>query len=172
MGVLQAVSSIGQGMQAREFAERNAVIDEQDAAIALDEARSRAAIEQRVGQRIRAEQAVRFAGSGIAPGTGTPLQLAAQEVVNADLRAASQLRQGTLEASRRTQSAALNRFRGRSARTAGFIGALQPFVNPLRSLGSKASQGALSLQASKANRRFQPRAGEADLFTGNFSTAS
>jgi len=155
MSILQSISSIGQGQEADRLAKRNALIDEADAKIAIEDARSEASIELRRSSRIRAEQSARFAGSGIAPGTGTPLQLAAQEVVNAELRASSELRAGAMEASRRKQSAALHRQRGKAAKRAGFIGALTPFAGDLRALGSKASKGALSLQSNRALRSIE-----------------
>ena len=134
--LLEAVSSAGQGIQANEVAKRNAAIDEEDARLAIQDARSEAAIENRRGTRVAAEQAVAFAGGGVRSDVGTPLTLAAQEVVNAELRSSDALRRGAFESNRRKQSAALQRFRGKSVKRAGFIKAGAQILNTLGKSGS------------------------------------
>jgi hypothetical protein len=152
MAVLEAITGIGAGIQANEVAKRNAAIDEADARVAVREGRASAALEQRRGLIVQAEQAVRFAGAGIAPGEGTPLQLAAQESVRAELRGAEELRAGLSEAERRKQSAALQRARGKAAKKAGFIRAGAALLGkPIQKLGSG---GLVDIQGRRAERRF------------------
>ncbi len=120
-GLAEGFADIGAGKQANEVAKRNALIDEQDARVAMKDARFNAALEQRRGVRIQAEQAVRFGKGGVQADVGSPLLLAAQESVNASLRASGELRQGAAESRRRRESAFMQRFRGKAAKRAGFI---------------------------------------------------
>lgn len=158
------MGSLMQGLQARKIAERNARIDEADAEMALDIAAERAMVEGRQGRRVQAAQAVAFAGGGVSGGTGTALQLAAQEAVNAQLRGSAELRAGQAEHSRKIQSAAMHRFRGRQARAAGILNfGMGGGFNPALNLANK---GLNALKTRKADN-ILGRAGQTDL--PNFS---
>jgi hypothetical protein len=113
--------SLEAGRTANIVARHNAWIDEQDAEIAINTARKDAALEQRRGARIRAQQAVMFGQGGVQADAGSPLLLAAQEAVLANLRGSAELRIGAFEARRRKQSADMHRFRGTAAKRAGKI---------------------------------------------------
>ena len=117
----QGYTSLEAGRTANIVAQHNAWIDEQDAEIAMNIARKNAALEQRKGARIQAEQAVRFGKGGVQADAGSPLLLAAQESVLASLRGSEELRTGAFEARRRKQSAAMHRFRGKAAKKAGKV---------------------------------------------------
>ena len=139
-GLVEGIADIGAGKQANEVAKRNALIDEQDARVAMEDARFNAALEQRKGVRIQAEQAIRFGKGGVLADTGSPLLLAAQESVNASLRGTNELRQGAGEARRRKESAFMQRFRGKAAKKSGFI---RGGTKILSTLGSAETGGSL-----------------------------
>ena len=164
-----AFSAAGQGFVSMEagrtaniVARHNAWIDEQDAEIAMNTARKNAALEQRKGARIRAEQAVRFGRGGVQADVGTPLQLAAQEAVLASLRGSEELRIGAFEARRRKQSAAMHRFRGKAAKKAGKI----RFMAGLAEAGAEIDEEfGLSKRASGLFKR-SPKTEETNVLGG------
>ena len=141
-GLAEGFADIGAGIQANEVAKRNALIDEQDARIAMEDARTSAALEQRRGVRIQAEQAIRFGKGGVQADVGSPLLLAAQESVNASLRGTGELRLGATESRRRKESAFFQRFRGKAAKRAGFIKGGTKIMKTIGSAGmNTGSQG-------------------------------
>ena len=151
------------GRTANIVAKHNAWIDEQDAEIAMNEARKNAALEQRKGARIRAQQAVMFGKGGVLADTGSPLLLAAQESVNASLRGSEEMRIGAFEARRKKQSAAMHRFRGKAAKKAGKI----KFMTGLAEAGAIAQDsisGAMGMPTGGKKR--SPKTEETNVLGG------
>ncbi len=118
---VSAVGAIGQGIAAKKAADFNAAIALQRAQRERDIANRNADIFRRRQNALSANERARRAGAGVLPGTGTPLLVAdafLDEVLigEATIRAGGETRATRLEA-----EASLARFRGRNARTAGFI---------------------------------------------------
>lgn len=118
---LSAVGAVSSGMAAKKAADFNAAIALQRAQRERDIANRNADIFRRRQNALSANERARRAGAGVLPGTGTPLLVAdafLDEVLigEATIRAGGETRATRLEA-----EASLARFRGRNARTAGFI---------------------------------------------------
>lgn len=118
---VSAVGTISSGIAAKRAADFNAAIALQRAQRERDIANRNAAIFRRRQNALSANERARRAGAGVLPGTGTPLLVAdafLDEVLigEATIRAGGETRATRLEA-----EASLARFRGRNARTAGFI---------------------------------------------------
>ncbi len=120
---LSAVGAVSSGIAAKRAADFNAAIALQQAQRERDIANRNADIFRRQQNALSAAERARRAGAGVLPGTGTPLLVAEaffDEVLigEATIRAGGETRATRLEA-----EAALARFRGRNARTAGFFSA-------------------------------------------------
>ena len=127
-GGVKAVSSLARGNAANKQAKANAQIDLQDAEVKIQEARERAAIRRRAGQRAAKSERVAAAASGFTQ-EGTSLQLQLEQLKQAELNAQEELRVGRIEERRLQQSAIANIRRGKVAKRASFFEAASAGVN-------------------------------------------
>jgi hypothetical protein len=120
---LSAVGAVSSGIAAKRAADFNAAIALQQAQRERDIANRNADIFRRQQNALSASERARRAGAGVLQSTGTPLLVAdafldETLIGEATIRAGGETRATRLEA-----EAALARFRGSNARTAGFISA-------------------------------------------------
>lgn len=118
---VSAVGAIGQGIAAKKAADFNAAIALQRAQRERDIANRNADIFRRRQNALSANERARRAGAGVLPGTGTPLLVSDAFIDEALIGEATIRAGGETRATRLEAEAALARFRGRNARTAGFF---------------------------------------------------
>ncbi len=119
--VVSGVGAISSGIASKRAADFEAAVALQRAQRERDIANRNADIFRRQQNALSAAERVRRAGAGVLPGTGTPL-LVADAFLDETLIGEAMIRAGgAIRATRLEEEAALARFRGRNARTAGLF---------------------------------------------------
>lgn len=118
-----AIGSIREGQAAAAQAAFQARVAEQQAAFARQRSARQEAVFRRDVKRFKGTQRALLAKSGVRVGEGSPLLLQEETAARAELEALTIRAGGDITSARLRQQAILERMAGRSARTAGFIGA-------------------------------------------------
>ncbi len=140
MGLLSAQAQYQSGRAQQRAYEQRARIDEADAQAArergiLEEGQSRERTKRLLG-----EQRALYGKAGVALSSGSPLLVLAETAAEGEEEAMA-IRAGTNAAYTRGMSqAGLNRFYGRSAYSAGKVGAATTFLNSLAQAGTSYAQ--------------------------------
>lgn len=127
---LKLGGTLGRGLSAQEQSEANAQVDRNDAALAIEESRRRAAQIRARGRSAAGQEKVRAAGAGFAQ-EGTSLQLQIDQIEAAEFNAIEEIRVGRAQESRSLQSAALNVQRGKVQKRASVLDTLGVGVQAL-----------------------------------------
>ncbi|MDJ0951688.1 MAG: hypothetical protein QNJ94_22485 [Alphaproteobacteria bacterium] len=133
---LGAASAIARGREAQAAADFNAQRAEQEAARERRDARREAEDFRRRQNRTLASSRATRAGAGVAA-DGTPLLVDEATAAEIELGARTLLTGGNRRANRRQEDAALSRFRGRTARSAGDVRAARTLLTGARVIGSR-----------------------------------
>ena len=128
-GIFQALGNIGQGREADEVSELNAMQLRADADVALQQSRKRAFGIQRAGQRLVGRQRASTAARGVVVGRGSALDLITETITNTNLRAAEALKQGQLAAIKKKNQAEFEIRKGNAANRAGLLLGVSSLLN-------------------------------------------
>ena len=120
---MNALGSIRQGQEQQAAANYNAAVADQNAKIAQDQAARAEADQRRQAEKLAGEQVAAYAASGVTE-EGSPLKVMYQSAQEAEMDALNIRYQGYLNARQQTAEADLQRYQGRAALQAGYIGAL------------------------------------------------
>lgn len=121
-GVLGAVGAIQQGNAANEAAKYNAQVQQQQAQVAQDQAAAAASTEVRKGRQVTAASQAAGLENGLEL-SGTTLNVINQARDQSNLNALLAVYDGSVKATGYRNNAQLDLAQGRSAQTAGYIGA-------------------------------------------------
>jgi hypothetical protein len=119
---MSAIGAIQQGNNAKAAADYNAGIMEQNATIERQQATAREETQRRQARQILGEQRAGFSQAGIGLG-GSASDIMDESATNAELDALTLRYEGDLRARGLMAQAESERFQGRNARTAGYMGA-------------------------------------------------
>lgn len=120
---IMAVSMLAgakEGKEQRQLAEFNAAQAEREAAERKSESEAEAAKIEREGRILRGEQAAQAGGAGLTQ-TGSVLDVIADEAMEVELKRQEVLRRGRTEERAGTETASLERLRGKKAEKAGIL---------------------------------------------------
>lgn len=120
---VSAVSSISQGIAAREMGDYNARVAEVDAQSAEASSRAEAEASRKRTARLQGAVRARAAASGLDLGEGSPLEVLYANASEGELEALSIEHSGATAASRYRSQGAVARARGRQAETSGYLSA-------------------------------------------------
>ena len=129
MAVSSGISAIGQ-IQAGQAAAAQAAFARQRAA-------RQEAVFRRDIKQFRGTQRVLLAKAGVRVAEGSPLLLQVETAAQAELEALTIRAGGDITAARLRQEAILQRMRGQSSRTAGFIGAGKSLLSGASSIAER-----------------------------------
>lgn len=140
MAVSSGISAIGQ-IQAGQAAAAQAAFQSrvlhQQAAFARQRAARQEAVFRRDIKQFRGTQRVLLAKAGVRVAEGSPLLLQVETAAQAELEALTIRAGGDITAARLRQEAILQRMRGQSSRTAGFIGAGKSLLSGASSIAER-----------------------------------
>lgn len=120
-GVADAAGSVIEGIGAQRSANYNARLADQNAGIATMQAASEEARSRNDAARLAGEQVASYGASGVTL-EGSPMTVMRESAVNAEMDALSIRYQGALKSRAYRAEADQQRFAGKQARVAGFIG--------------------------------------------------
>lgn len=120
--VMSAAGSIQQGNSAKAAAEYNARVAENNAITARQQAAAQEEQHRRLARRQLGQMRAAYGASGVTM-EGSPLDILAQSAKDAELDALNIRYGGELKAQGLESEAVLERYRGKSAQRAGYMGA-------------------------------------------------
>ena len=128
-GAISAYGNIQQGFAQKNAAEMNAGIEEDNAKFAQEAGEDRAKTLLKVGEMFSASIRNRASGSGLVADTGSPLLVQEEALYQSSLDAAKARYAGRVQAYGHKQRAALYRFSGGQAVSAGFMNAASSLLD-------------------------------------------
>ncbi len=135
--ILSAVGQIQQGQAAAAQAAFQARVAEQQAAFERQRAARREAQFRRDAARLGGKQRALLAKAGVKVFEGSPLLLQEKTAAEAEFEALTLRAGGDITSARLRQEAILQRMRGQSSRTAGFIGAGKSLLSGASSIAER-----------------------------------
>ncbi len=122
--IMSAVGSVRQGNIAKNAADYNAQVDEQNAQVALNQGTQQQEIVRRRAQQAIGEQLASVSSSGTGL-NGSNLDLLSESLYNKELDSLNIRYESELKARGLQSQAQLTRIEGKQARTAGYLSAAQ-----------------------------------------------
>lgn len=141
--IQQGQAAAAQGRAQQQAQEYNAVVKEQNARLARQQAGAREEQQRRQTRQLLGQQSAALAQAGIGVGTGSALDIEEQSMVRAELDALTIAYEGDLQASGLLASAEQDRYmgevakaRGENERTASYISAGASILSGAASYGA------------------------------------
>lgn len=135
-GIAGAGAQAAAGAQANQFAQINAGILSDRANQAEAEARARADVAARAGARSLGATGAAFGASGVVTGTGSALDVMADQATEVELQKALEMYRGEAEATSLRNQANLVRLQGSAAESAGDAAAGRTLLSTVANVGT------------------------------------